>query len=104
MYGATGFRLSSQLFREADPFEDAVLVGIDGNRDTLMVKRADPAGTSGMWFGPRLGKRDKRSVDEIDLGDVSKEDDEVIELLRETPWAIIPIRGNYNLRHNIILQ
>ncbi|KAJ9601018.1 hypothetical protein L9F63_000856, partial [Diploptera punctata] len=88
-----GFRLSSSLFRETDPFEDTILVGLDGNRDALMVKRSDPAETAGMWFGPRLGRRDKRSVDEIDFSDGSKEE-ELVEILRETPWAIIPLRGS----------
>ncbi|PSN55348.1 hypothetical protein C0J52_01844 [Blattella germanica] len=88
-----GFRISSSLFREADPFEDAIMVDLDGNREALMVKRSQPAETSGLWFGPRLGRRDKRSIDDtLDGGDSSKEE-EIVELLRETPWALVPLKG-----------
>jgi hypothetical protein len=84
----SGFRLS------ADPLEDAILLGIEGAADEpLMVKRGDPEVTS-MWFGPRLGRRDKRSLDEMLLDEVADNKvEEVLELLKDTPWALVPLKS-----------
>jgi hypothetical protein len=84
----SGLRVST------DPLEDAILLGLDGTGDdTLMVKKSDPE-ISGMWFGPRLGRRDRRSADEM------QDDLEVVEVLRETPWALVPVKGiNSHLRY-----
>ena len=57
-----------------------------------MVKRNDPE-VAGMWFGPRLGRRDRRSADEM-LDDVA--DDrvgEALEFLKEAGWTLVPVRG-----------
>ncbi|PNF21014.1 hypothetical protein B7P43_G09490, partial [Cryptotermes secundus] len=77
-----------------DPIGDAILLGLDGARDDgPMVKKSDPQ-VYGMWFGPRLGRRERRSVDEIldDAGDGRVE--EVLQLLKETPWVLVPLKGN----------
>ncbi|KDR07140.1 PBAN-type neuropeptides-like [Zootermopsis nevadensis] len=82
-----GFRLSS------DPLEDGLLLGLEGlGDDPLAAKRGEPEVT-GMWFGPRLGRREKRSVDDFpeDVADIRVE--EVMELLKDTPWALLPLRG-----------
>lgn len=77
----------------ADPIDDAILLGLEGVRDYApMVKKSDPQ-VYGMWFGPRLGRRERRSVDEMldDAGDSRVE--EVLQLLKETPWALVPLKG-----------
>lgn len=83
----SGFRLS------ADPLEDALLLGLEGaGDDALVVKKGDPEVT-GMWFGPRLGRRDKRSADEMPEDITDGRVEEVLELLKDTPWALVPLRG-----------
>lgn len=77
----------------ADPIDDAILLGLDGARDAIrMVKKSDPQ-VYGMWFGPRLGRRDRRSANDMmgDAGDSRAE--EVLQLLKETPWVLVPLKG-----------
>jgi hypothetical protein len=76
-----------------DPVEEAILLGLDGaGEDAPMVKKSDPQ-VYGMWFGPRLGRRERRSADELldDAGDSRVE--EVLQLLKETPWVLVPLKG-----------
>ncbi|XP_069680408.1 PBAN-type neuropeptides-like [Periplaneta americana] len=87
-----GFRLSSSLFRDNDPFEDAILLGLDGTGEGLVVKRSESE-VPGMWFGPRLGRREKRSADEAQEDSDGSKVEEIVELLRETPWALVPLKG-----------
>jgi hypothetical protein len=80
-----------------DTIDDAILLGLDGvGDDAPMVKKSDPQ-VYGMWFGPRLGRRERRSADEIldDAGDSRVE--EVLQLLKETPWVLVPLKGTVSL-------
>jgi hypothetical protein len=80
-----------------DPIDDAILLGLDGaGDDAQMVKKSDPQ-VYGMWFGPRLGRRERRSADEMldDVGDSRVE--EVLQLLKETPWVLVPLKGTVSL-------
>ncbi|XP_067000769.2 PBAN-type neuropeptides [Anabrus simplex] len=75
--------MSSPLLRDAEALEDAaaVLLGLDG--DSMLVKKR-----AGTWYSPRLGRRDRRSVDELET-----DQDEVAEFLKDAPWALVPIKG-----------
>jgi hypothetical protein len=83
----SGIRLNT------DPLDDAILQGLDRiGDDALMVKKSDPE-VAGMWFGPRLGRRDRRSADAT-LGDATDDRlEEILELLKETGWTLVPVRG-----------
>ncbi|CAG2061599.1 unnamed protein product, partial [Timema podura] len=50
---------------------------------TGMDKRDSGGDKGGMWFGPRLGRRDKRSVD-----------------LADAPWALVALRDIPNFRRH----
>jgi hypothetical protein len=57
-----------------------------------MVKKGDTE-VAGMWFGPRLGRRDRRSADEAQEDDADGKTEEVLELLKEAGWTVVPVRG-----------
>jgi hypothetical protein len=83
----SGYRLS------ADPLEEALLLGLEGERDEpLVTKKSDPD-MSAMWFGPRLGRREKRSADEVQEDVIDGRLEEVLELLKDNPWTLVPLRG-----------
>ncbi|XP_075234763.1 PBAN-type neuropeptides-like [Lycorma delicatula] len=47
-----------------------------------------------MWFGPRLGRNKRNpSYDDILLKD-EKMDDSIMDLIKESPWALVPLRGS----------
>jgi hypothetical protein len=82
----SGIRLST------DPLDD-VLQGPDQTGDdALTAKKGDPQ-VAGMWFGPRLGRRDRRSAAEMldDVADGTVE--EILEILAEAGWTLVPVRG-----------
>ena len=93
---ATDFGLSVQVSGirlSADPLDDVILRGFDpAVDDALMVKKGDTE-VAGLWFGPRLGRRDRRSADEMqdDVADGKME--ETLELLKEAGWTLVPVRG-----------
>jgi hypothetical protein len=63
---------SSSLVNVTDGLLDA-----DGTMVDVPAKRLEESSkeVSGMWFGPRLGKRSKRSVD--------------------SPWTVLTVRGKF---------
>jgi hypothetical protein len=93
---ATDFGLSVQVSGirlSADPLEDAILQGFDrAGDDALMVKKGDTE-VAGMWFGPRLGRRDRRSADETQDDFADGKAEELLELLKEAGWTLVPVRG-----------
>jgi hypothetical protein len=83
----SGIRLST------DALDDAILQGLDRTvDDALMVKKGDPE-VAGMWFGPRLGRRDRRSADEMLEGVADGRLEEILELLTEAGWTLVPATG-----------
>jgi hypothetical protein len=83
----SGIRLS------ADPLDDAILQGFDrAEDDILMVKKGD-TDTAGVWFGPRLGRRDKRTADEMQDDVADGKVEEMLDLLKEAGWTLVPVRG-----------
>lgn len=49
-----------------------------------------------LWFGPRLGRR-KRTLPPQDYEsqfDTNSNDESVIEFIKESPWALVPLKGN----------
>jgi hypothetical protein len=57
-----------------------------------MVKKDDTE-VAGMWFGPRLGRRDRRSADETPDDVADSRVEEMLEFLREAGWTLVPVRG-----------
>ena len=93
---ATDFGLSVQVSGirlSADPLDDAILQGFDRTEDNaLMVKKGDTE-VAGLWFGPRLGRRDRRSADEMQDDVADGKVEEMLELLKEAGWTLVPVRG-----------
>lgn len=46
-----------------------------------------------LWFGPRLGRK-KRTATYDGQVDKTLDDETIAEVIRESPWALVPIRGN----------
>lgn len=72
----------------------------DSSSHEIYKKRNNPAAAGPLWFGPRLGRR-KRSLDDDDdkfedrVNELDDEEGEegIRDLLRSSPWAIIPLRN-----------
>lgn len=90
-----------------DLIEEAMLLGLEmglardrdqDNGHQLFKKRDNHAAAGPLWFGPRLGRR-KRSLDDEDYkfedknNDFDEDDEEFNDLLKTSPWAIIPLRA-----------
>ncbi|CAG2069069.1 unnamed protein product, partial [Timema podura] len=76
---------------DAEALEDAIV--LSNYRGTLHKRGSKPQ-QAGLWFGPRLGRRDRRSPsDDLDEIEAGAGEGALIELLREAPWAIVPLRG-----------
>lgn len=66
--------------------------------------------SSGMWFGPRLGKRSKRqsaaaaaaglnTIIDAEFRSREQKNEEIanmLELLQDQPWAVVALTGNKN--------
>lgn len=91
---ATDFVLSVQVSGirlSADPLDDAI--GFDrAGDDTLMVQKGDTE-VAGLWFGPRLGRRDRRSADELQDDVADGRVEEIVDLLKEGGWTLVPVTG-----------
>jgi hypothetical protein len=67
--------------------------------DGDVEKRGQNPNAGGMWFGPRLGRRKKRSVDSSSPLESSSEHRETLDtktllkILHNFNWAIVPVKG-----------
>ncbi|KAL1463443.1 hypothetical protein WDU94_015194 [Cyamophila willieti] len=106
-------RLPRVHLASPDLIEEAMLLGLemglaqDGDGHQIFKKHKSSAAqelNGPLWFGPRLGRR-KRSLDEDDFEDkVNELDDEeaeegISDLLRTSPWAIIPLRAKSSITY-----
>lgn len=71
----------------------------DGNIDVDKKSSPTPNANGGMWFGPRLGKRKKRSIESsessIEHSRDSLDTRTLVKILHNFNWAIVPIKGNF---------
>lgn len=70
----------------------------DNNIDIDKKNAPTPNAGGGMWFGPRLGKRKKRSIESSEASSEHYRDAldtrTLVKILHNFNWAIVPIKGN----------
>lgn len=74
---------------------DMMSQGIDmsNSENTLNSLKRAPGQ---LWFGPRLGRKKRNEEDEDEqLDKILNNEETIIEFIRESPWALIPLKGNY---------
>ena len=62
-------------------------------------EKRSPNNNGGMWFGPRLGKRRKRSIETDSSAERSHDSLDtrtLLKILHNFNWAIVPIKGKPN--------
>lgn len=67
------------------------------SENDIETEKRNNNGGGGMWFGPRLGKRRKRSIETDSSAEHSRDSIDthtLLKLIRNFNWAIVPIKGN----------
>ena len=88
------FLIATQMIDTGiDPMPENMVEGLDvvSPDDAMsLIKRKY------LWFGPRLGRK-KRTLpvqDDESQFDRNSNDESVIEFIKESPWALVPLKGN----------
>ncbi|CAG7724081.1 unnamed protein product [Allacma fusca] len=79
----------------SNPSNSPLVDGYGSGLEDAEEKR-NGAGGGGMWFGPRLGKRRKRSVELESSSEHTREDLDtktLVKILRNFNWAIVPVKS-----------
>lgn len=75
-------------FRDGfDDSEDVISLDADG-WDGDVMEEIPKRSNGGMWFGPRLGRRNKRSTEDKSIGNSFK-----LANLLKNPWVLLALKG-----------